>query len=519
MRKIGILILFIFCITITVQAQNEEKTLSLSLGNCIVKAMENNLGVAIEVLSPELADIAVAQASEKFMPSLSLNFSKSDQNQASYSWLDASGQLQTTYNDYSMQVDQQIPTGGNLSIRLNSSMYDTNRTGMTINPSFRSRLTFSFSQPLLKDFGPKMSRKDIIVAKNNLMISEKDFKKAIQDTVYNVEEAYWNLVYAIEDLKVKQQSLHLAEDLLAKNRRAVEVGTMAPIEIINAQASVAQQEANILAAEAQVKNNEDRLRTIINLAADYPQVGVIEIIPKDTPAYEKKDMKLDEALSIAMQNRPDLQSARLGLKNNEMDLSYAKNQLLPNLSFTAAYWSPGVSGDRLIYPEGFPFGDPIDIIPGGISDSFKDVFDFRYKNWSVGLTLDFPISNILSRASYAQASVNLEQAKLRLKDQEQQVFTDIKIAVRNVETSYRQIQALQAARKLAERQLEAEEEKLKVGLTTNYFVLQYQRDLSNARSQELQAIINYNLALAQLNRDLGISLKEKNIQIENMIGY
>ncbi len=519
MRKIGILILFIFCITITVQAQNEEKTLSLSLGNCIVKAMENNLGVAIEVLSPELADIAVAQAGEKFMPSLSLNFSKSDQNQASYSWLDASGQLQTTYNDYSLQVDQQIPTGGNLSLRLSSSMYDTNRTGMTINPSYRSTLRFSFSQPLLKDFGPKMSRKDIIIAKNNLMISEKDFKKAIQDTVYNVEEAYWNLVYAIEDLKVKQQSLHLAEDLLAKNRRAVEVGTMAPIEIINAQASVAQQEANILAAEAQVKNNEDRLRTIINLAADYPQAGVIEIIPKDTPAYEKKDMKLDEALSIAMQNRPDLQSARLGLKNNEMDLSYAKNQLLPNLSFTAAYWSPGVSGDRLIYPEGFPFGDPIDVVPGGISDSFKDVFDFRYKNWSVGLTLDVPISNILSRASYAQASVNLEQAKLRLKDQEQQVFTDIKIAVRNVETSYRQIQALQAARKLAERQLEAEEEKLKVGLTTNYFVLQYQTDLSTSRSQELQAIINYNLALAQLNRDLGISLKEKNIQIENMIGY
>ena len=445
MRKIGILILLIFCITITAQAQNEEKTLSLSLGNCIVKAMENNLGVAIEVLSPELADIAVARASEKFMPSLSLNFSKSDENQASYSWLDASGQLQTTYNDYSMQVDQQIPTGGNLSIRLNSSMYDTNRTGMTINPSYRSRLTFNFTQPLLKDFGPKMSRKDIIIAKNNMMISEKDFKKAIQDTVYNVEEAYWNLVYTIEDLKVKQQSLHLAEDLLAKNRRAVEVGTMAPIEIINAQASVAQQEANILAAEAQVKNSEDRLRTIINLEADYPQAGIIEIIPKDSPVYEKRDMKLDEALSIAMQNRPDLQSARLGLKNNEMDLSYAKNQLLPNLSFTASYWSPGVSGDRLIYPSGFPFGDPIDIIPGGISDSFKDVFDFRYKNWSVGLTLDVPISNILSRASYAQARVNLEQAKIMLERQEQEVFTDIKIAVRNVETSYKQTQALQAA--------------------------------------------------------------------------
>jgi outer membrane protein TolC len=148
----------------------------------------------------------------------------------------------------------------------------------------------------------------------------------------------------------------------------------------------------------------------------------------------------------------------------------------------------------------------------------KDAFSFKYKNWSIGFTLDIPINNIIGRAALAQAKVNLEQSILQMKSQEQEIFTDIKIAVRGVETNYKRIQAYKAARELAEKQLEAEEEKLKVGLTTNYFVLQYQNSLANAQSQELRAIIDYNLSLASLNRDLGISLQQKNIKITDVMG-
>jgi outer membrane protein TolC len=244
-----------------------------------------------------------------------------------------------------------------------------------------------------------------------------------------------------------------------------------------------------------------------------PDSENLRIITKDSPVYEQADIGLEQAVATALQYRPDLASSRMGITNSELDLRYAKNQLLPNLDLSISYWSPGVSGDRLILDPDNPLAPPIGKIPGGVSESFKDVFGFEYKNWSVGITLNFPLNTVVSRAAHAQAQVNLEQAMLQFKDQEMQIYTDIKIAVRNVETAYKAILARQVARELAERQLEAEEEKLKVGLTTNRWVLQYQTDLATARLNEINTIIQYNLALAALQRDMGTSLEKKNIQL------
>jgi outer membrane protein TolC len=372
-RTLGILIFLTLFLATSSLAQQKEKALSLE--DCILKAMENNLGIAIEVLNPELADISVSKAQEKFIPSLSFNYNKRDTNSASYSFLDASD----------------------------------HRYGYT--------LSFDFSQPLLKNFGFKISRREIIIARNNQDMSENQLKRVLQETIYSVEEAYWNMVHSIENLKVRLQSLKLAQDLLEKNRRAVEVGTLAPIEILSAQSAVATREADILQAEAVLKDSEDRLKTIINLAAEGEGAELAEIIPLDKPTYEKKEMTLDEALRTAMDNRPDLDATRIDLKNKDLNLSYSRNQLLPNLSLNASYWSPGVTGDQLIYPPGDPFADPIGVIEGSPSDALKDAFNFKYNNWNVGITLDIPLNTLLSRADYAQARVNMDQAMLRLKNQ------------------------------------------------------------------------------------------------------
>jgi outer membrane protein TolC len=292
---------------------------------------------------------------------------------------------------------------------------------------------------------------------------------------------------------------------------------MAPIEIISARAQVASREASILAAETEVRNMEDRLKLIINLVADTPEADLIEITPTDQPSFVKKEINLRDALATALQNRPDLESTRLGLRNYRLNLSYAKNQLLPGLTLQASYWSPGVSGDQLILDPTDPFGAPIATIPGGRSDSLSDVFGFNFKNWSLGVTLDFPLKSILSRAAHAQARVDLEQALLRVKNQEQQIYTDLKIAVRSVESNFKRINALKIARELAEKQLEAEEEKLKVGLTTNYFVLDYQSQLATRRSEEIRAIIDYILSLAMLNRDMGVNLEDRNVRISQFL--
>jgi len=516
----GKIVIFIFLtlfMAITSFAQQEKKELSLSLEDCILKAMENNLGVAIEVLNPELADISVSRAQEKFLPRLSFSFNRRDTNSASYSFLDASEDVSTVSNNYSALISQLIPTGGNFSISLDGYKSETNRRFQTINPRYGSTLTFNFSQPLLKNFGFKVNRREIIIARNNQDISENQLKRVFQQTIYNVEEAYWNLVHSTENLKVRKQSLKLARDLLEKNKRAVEVGTLAPIEILSAQSAVATREADILQAEALLKDNEDSLKTILNLAAEGVEEEV-EIIPVDKPAYKKKEVTLAEALRTAIENRPDLQEIRIDLKNREINLSYASNQLLPDLNITASYWSPGISGTQVLFDPSNPFGDPTGTLEGSPTDALKDAFNFRYNNWSAGITLDIPLNTFLSRADYAQARINLDQAMLRLKNQEQQIFLEVKNTVRAVQIDYKRVQAYKLARELAEKKLEAEEEKLKVGITTNYFVLQYQTDLATAQTNELKAIIDYNLSLAHFNRILGISLKEKNIRFSKVMG-
>ncbi|MGB2908035.1 MAG: TolC family protein [Candidatus Aminicenantaceae bacterium] len=510
-------ILLITPALVTAQAPGDQ-SMKLSLQECLAKAMRNNLGVAVQMLTPELGEAAVAQANEKFLPSVTLDFGRQSTQNASSNFLDAADVATNNYNIYSGTFNQQIPGGGNLSMRLNASRYDTNRTGQTVNPRYNSELRFSFTQPLLKNFGLKTSKREIIVAKTRLNQSEKDLERSLQQTVYNVEQAYWNLVYAMENYEVTEQSLKYAQDLLERNQRSVEVGTMAPIEIISAEAEVARLEASMLVAEAQIRNEEDRLKQILNLRAEDPQADLIRIEPTDVPEERLSEVSLDEALNTALQNRPDLASTRLGIQNSEFDVRYQKNQLLPNLSFDASYWSPGLSGTQLILNPDDPFGPALAQIPGGITDSFKDVFGFTYKNWAMGLTLDIPFNAIFSRAALAQAQINLDSALLQLKEQELQIYTDIKIAVRNVETAYKTIQALKIARQLSERQLEAVTEKLKVGLSTNFEVLQYQRDLSSAQASELNAVIQYNMALAALERDMGVSLDRNNVTIANPTG-
>jgi outer membrane protein TolC len=508
--------LLIFALATFLPAQQQESSLNLSLEDCIVKAMKYNLGVAIDVLTPENRTYGLGMAKEKFLPSFSISYYMSDQKQASYSFLEAADTLLTNQNRYSIDIAQQVPFGGNFTLTLDNSKYDTNRTGTTINPSYRSTLRFDFTQPLLRNFGYNLSRREIIVARNNLNISEKDLQRSLQDTVYSVEEAYWSLVAAIENLKVRQQSLKLAQDFLERQKRAVEVGTEAPIEILSARSEVATREADILAAQADVKNAEDNLKVILNLTAEDPNLEFSQIIPQEMPEFTKKETSLETAFATALQKRPDLESTRISLKNSEINLDYAKNQQLPGLNLSASYWSPGVSGTQIIYGDRSaenPFGVKIGEIPGGIADAYKDVFGFKYSNWSVQLSLDIPLNALVSRASLAQARVDLQQATLQLKQQEQNIYLEIKRAVRAVETNYQRVEAYKVARELREQQLAAEEEKLKVGLTTPYFVLQYQRDLATAQTTELQAIIDYNLSLANLSRAMGISLEEKNISM------
>jgi len=489
----------------------QEKEIPLSLPECLEIALRNNLNVAVEVLNPELSSLSVSRASEKFLPQLGFTFGNQQTDTPAISWLEGTDSVTATYTEYRAQFLQEIPTGGNFNINLYSYKSDTNEKFQYINPLYSSRLTFNFTQPLLKNFGFKNSRKEIIVAKNNVEISDARFQSVLMETVYNVEQAYLFLAYSIANLEVMQSSLELAQDLLAKNKREVEVGTLAPIEVLTAQAEVATREADILQAEVQVENYEDQLKTLINLEEEEDFSG--KIMPTDRPTYAEYKITIDEALRIGMENRPDLRELKWDLENKNIEVGYTRNQLLPDLSLVASYWSPAVSGTRIFYEDDNPLsGNVIGTSPGNASEALKDALGFKYNNWYVGLTLTVPMNTVFSRAEHAQARVNQEKAQLTLKNAEQQAFLEIRNAVRLVETNFKRIAAYRVARELAEKKLEAEDKKLQVGLTTNYIVLQHQRDLATARSNELRAIAEYILAQAALEKAMGVSLENKNIR-------
>lgn len=514
-RTIISLVFIFFCFSFLVYSQDED-VLPMSLQDCIAKALEDNLNLAIQVYNPEMADMTITQAKEYFMPSFDFAFGRRRTDSPSYWWLQGEDSVVSKYGDYSLAVTQQIPTGGSLNLSFNNYRSETNELFQLINPRHGATLQFDFVQPLLRNGGLKMGRKEIIIAENNLEISQTQFESVVQDTVYTVVESYWNLLYAIEDLKVKQQSLQLARDLLAKNKKEVEVGKLAPLEVLNAETVVAQREADILAAEVLIKRQEDLLKYHLNMS-DVQEITRKSIIPMDRPDFVKKVISFDEAWQVAQMKRPDLQANRKTIENNEFKKSIAKNKMLPGLDLSFSYWSPGISGDRILYLDNDPFlGIIIGKEPGSSGDAIGDAFKFKNNNWNIALTLSLPLSNVTTRAEFVKSRMELEKSQLELENSEKFAMLDVNDAVREVETHIKRFEAYRLARELAQRRLEAEQKKLDVGLTTNYFVLTYQDELANARSIEIKSMMDYILALARLDRAMGTSLESWNVRLPHI---
>lgn len=489
-----------------------DDLLSLSLEDCILKTLDSNLSIVVERYNPQLAVATLSQAREVFLPQFDLSYGMQNTEEPPYWWIQGQGTQETEYSNYSVEFSQLIPTGGSFSFSLSSYKSDTNQSFQLINPRYGSTLRLDFTQPLLKNFGYRISRKDILLARNNVDISQNQLQSVVLEKIYQVQEAYWNLVYAIEDHKVKQQSLQLGRDLLSKNQKEVEVGKLAPIEILNAETVVATREAEILQAEALIRSQEDALKAIMNISGEdlFKRITTL-----DEPQFFKRDVSLEAALQEAFLRRPDLKISEINSQSKNLELSVARNQLLPSLDLTFSYWSPGISGDRILYQDNNPFlGIIIGTEEGGARGSIQDALNLLYKNWFIGLTLSLPVSNLISRANFTRAQIEMNKSLVELENARQIVQLEVRDIIRSIETNAKRVKAYRLARKLAEQRLEAEVKKLKVGLTTNYFVLEFQEQLANAKSQEIRALIDYNLSLAALEKVTGNSLEKMNIEIK-----
>jgi len=488
----------------------EKKDVSLTLEDSIVQALRNNLNVAVEVLNPELASASVSRARQFFMPTFQVDLTGNRMEQLSTWSLQGSGTYITKTTGSTASIAQEIPFGGRFTASLSYDYQKNNQLFQSYNPSYTSRLNFALTQPLLRNFGWSISRREIIVALNSLDVSRNQFKTVLINMVYSVEAAYWNLVYSVENLKTLQQALQSGRDLLSKTKKEVEVGQKAPIEVLNAEATVARREADILQAEAMVKRSQDQLKTLLNQGGD-PSAKGQNLRPADTPSFKPFTITLDEAFEKAMARRPDLEVAKSTIETKRINFRYAKNQLLPQLDLQLVKASPGISGAQFIYDPDNPFLPPTPGDAGSAAQAFKDTFRFLYNNWTAGLTLTIPFGDVVGRANYTYAKLDLQQTQARLKNQEQQIYLEVSDAVLTLETAAKSVDAYRIARELAEKQLEAEMKKLAVGMSTNYFVLTYQDALASARSLELRALVDYNVAVANIAKVTGSTLETRNI--------
>lgn len=487
-----------------------DGVLRLTLDEAITIALRRNLGLVVERYRLSEANLNLDSAIGIFDPNLTVDLSASDDTSPSASQIDGADVQTTEVQIWNLGVSQLVDTGGTASIEFTNRRLETNSLFASLNPSYSSGLDLNFRQPLLRDQGRLATKRNILVARNNQEISRENFELQVVQAVQDIETGYWTLVQSQEQLEVARESLELAKQLHEQNKIRVEVGTLAPLELIQSEAGVATREEEIIRAEGAVGDAEDRLRQLLNL--DVPGVWDLKIETESDPPVDPFQVDLDEAIARALAQRPELRQKRIDQQNREVDANFFRNQELPRLDLTVSYGINGIGGD---VPGGVnPFtGEIIEPLPGGYSDALDQITEADFDGWSAAVNLVYPFRNRAARAAGTLAEVAWERGEAELRDLELGVATDVRRLVRAVLTAEKARESAAVSRRLEEKNLEAEQKRYDNGMSTSYQVLEIQEDLSAARSREVTSITTYRLALVSYYRAVGGLLEQSGVEI------
>jgi outer membrane protein TolC len=405
----------------------------------------------------------------------------------------ATNQLVNDRFGLSVQANQQLPTGGNYNVTWNNNRAKSNSVFDSPNPSLGANLTATFTQPFLRNFKIDGTRQQLLIGRKNREMTDVDLRQAVLTTVRNVKNAYWDLAYAVENLKVQQQSLDIARESLRNNKSRVNIGTMAPIDIIEAEAEVARNEESVIVAEAQITRSEDALRQLI-FDTKAPDFWTTTFELTDPPTFRAQEVDVNAAVRNALDKRTDIVNMRKNLEASDINIRYFKNQVLPDLNVQAGYGLTGQGGTAYQFTDTFP-PVPISVVDTGYGTVLSRMFSNDFHNWSLAVTVGYPIGRSNAEAGLARAKVAHSQSVLQLRTLELSVATQVREVARTLNTNRKRVDATRASRDLAQRKLEAEQKKFQAGMSTNFQVIQAQRDLAAARNAELQAILDYNRSL------------------------
>ena len=502
-------------------AAQARPVVRLSLDEAVKLALDRNLDIAVQRLNPEINDIAIASVRSVYSPTLTSTIGPQSVTQLPTSALQLGNNGTATVNDtmtFNGGVAQSVPWGGgSFSLALNNFKRSTTSNNALFNPQFNSNLSFAYTQPLLRNFRIDSTRQQLRVTRINRDISDVQLRATITNTLSNVRNAYWDYVFAVQSVEVATKSVSLAEQLVKDNQTRVEVGTMAPIDVVQAQSQAATARQNLAVAQQTMRTAELVLKRLIVSGTEDVNWSA-RIDPIDRPDFVPQSIDVEAALRRALSERTDLDIAKKSMASNDVTLRFLSDQLKPQVDFNISYIPQGVGGTELFRDTSI-LGSPISKTENlGISNAFSTLFHNQYPQWTAQVNFSYPLGTSAQEANVARARVQLTQVQAQVKQIELQVATDVTNAAVTVQSNSERVQAAQAARELAEKQLEAEQSKFEVGMSTNYNVIQSQRDLATAQNNELQAILNYRKSLVELERLQQTTLQNLNITVINAAG-
>ena len=472
----------------------------LRLEEAVTLALEKNLDIQVAKLEPQSVDFQIAGFQNQFQPVLASTVGQRDLFQLPTRTINGGTRVSKATTTYNASLTQEVPFfGGNYSVAWTNQRVASSDALATRNPLYTTGLVASYVQPVLRGFKTDNLRQQLAISVINRDISEESARATVAQTLANVRNAYWDLVFAQSAVEVAQRATELADKLVEDNQARVEVGTLAPLDIVQAQAEAATRRQNLAAAEATAQTAELALKRFIVNGTDDP-LWRQTIRPVDLPSVEPPPTDVEGAVRRALSERTDILNARKGLDTNDINIQYFKDLSLPALDVTASYGAQGLGGPELVRSGGGLDAPVGSIIPGNYGQALSLLRNMDYPNWNFAVTLSYPLFGSQATAQHARARLQRNQSMTRIRALEIQIAAEVANAALTVQSNLKRVEAATAARELAQKRLEAEQSKFDVGMTTNFFVVQAQRDLRDAANTELRALADYRKSLVNFER-------------------
>jgi outer membrane protein len=515
----------------------------LGLREALSMALANNKDIEVARENVRIAEFDLLGSQGAYDPKLNFtSFYERFENPIS-SFLSGGQNGSTIQSDYAgtVRLEGQTPVlGGSYRLDFSSSRFTTNNEFTALNPQYPSSLSFTYTQPLWRGLKIDNTRRQIAIARKNLSLTDAQFRQRAIDTITNVQRAYWDLVFALRSLQVQRDAVTVAQTQLTHNKRLVQEGTLAPIDVVAAEAQISTYEQGVFSALEDVSRSENLLKHLIAENQRSP-IWNESIVPTDPVDLQVPSISLPEALETAKQNRPELQQSNVVKEINEIDQSYYKNQTKPAVDLFGTYGVNGLAGsistagvnpftasslqvrqrvDELSTLAGL---EPLPIVPpqtfspdllGGPGQSLQSLFANRYSNFRVGVSVNLPLRNRTAEAQLGRSLVEGERIATQREQLEQAIQVDVRNALQAMRSAESRLRAAVATREANEQQFASEQRKLDAGQSTTFLVLERQTQLTTARGLELKAQTDLNKAIADLQRATGNALSVNSIVVK-----